>query len=470
MSRDDQRAKSSSGAGDNEHSRSARMARGKLLRQTVARSDHRVWKPEADRPDPVTLIEATNAGRLAEFIPIRHGRMVQSAFAFLRGSAVVMAADLSRTPVTGIRAQVCGDCHLLNFGTFIGPDGNMLFDINDFDESLPAPWEWDIKRLTASFVVAARHIGLSDHNARDASRACVRSYRERMCEFAEMRVLDVWNTRHEVGEFISQYSKKKGDSLQGDDLGIATIDPRHVADTIPKLAEKVKGKWKIADKPPLIFHPNQAQGFANEVPQFLRLYLQSLQEDRRALLERYRLADWALKVVGVGSVGLRCAVALFEAGEDDPLVLQFKEARPSVLEPYVGKSAYSNHGQRVVTGQRMMQSVSDNFLGWSRAEAHGLDFYFRQLRGLKGSITPEKMSAARLIEYAKICGWVLSRSHAKTSDAAMISGYLGQGDAFDQALADFAIAYADQTEQDYDAFKQAVASGRIAAVSESSGD
>jgi uncharacterized protein (DUF2252 family) len=373
-----------------------------------------------------------------------------------------MAYDLSQTPTTGIRVQACGDCHLMNFGTFASPERSLIFDINDFDETLPAPWEWDIKRLATSFVVAARHIGLPD---REAAETCVRTYREKMRHFSQMRALEVWYARVDLDSLIAQAPSAA--ERRRREESAAKARSRTGTNLLPKLTQVVAGQRRIVEHPPFLFHPPHGDHFEEEMRALLELYRTSLQEDRQQIFDRYRLVDVAMKVVGVGSVGTRCAVALFEAQAEDALILQYKEARASVLEPYAGKSEHSNQGQRVVVGQRLMQSASDIFLGWSRAEETGTDFYFRQLRDMKTSITIEKQSARSLCDHAANCGWALARAHAKGSgEAARISGYLGKSALFDKALVQFAVAYADQTERDYEALVEAFRQGRIAADAE----
>ena len=441
-----------------------RMAAGQALRAKAPRSAHADWKPAADRPDPVDVLEASNRTRLPDLVPIRYGRMLRSPFAFLRGAAALMALDLAATPTTGLKVQACGDCHLMNFGAFASPERTLIFDINDFDETLPAPWEWDVKRLAASVAVAARHRGASARDAREAVLAGVRSYRERLRRFARMTVLDVWYARIPFKTLVRLARTPEERKLWEE--GARSARARTAVHVIPKLVATVKEHRRVVDNPPCIYHPGDVVAFEAEVRTLFRHYRTSLPDSVRFLFDRYRFVDAAVKVVGVGSVGTRCAVAYFEAGPDDPLLLQVKEAQRSVLEPYAGKSAYHNQGQRVVVGQRLMQSASDIFLGWSRAEAGGFDFYVRQLRDMKGSVPLEAMTPPDVADYAEYCGWALARAHAKGGDAARISGYLGKSDAFDRALATFAAAYADQTERDHAALVAAVKSGRVRAEEE----
>ncbi|HVC98389.1 MAG TPA: DUF2252 domain-containing protein [Pirellulales bacterium] len=447
--------------GRNLATRAERHAKGKLLRGRTPRSEHAAWSPPADRIDPIELVEASSRGRMPSLVPIRYARMLVSPFTFLRGSAALMAHDLARTPVTGLRVQACGDCHLLNFGTFGSPERALLFDVSDFDETLPAPWEWDVKRLATSFVLAGRATGLSEGDGRDAALACVRSYRRRMLDFAAMHVLEVWYARIEVESPLELSHRPR--IRESREKGARRAAKRAADRVVKRLTVVVDGRRRIADNPPLIFHQPAGDPFEQDVRELFHHYRRSLPDERRALLDRYEPIDLAMKVVGVGSVGTRCAVALMSAGADDHLILQFKEAGASVLEPHAGKSGYANQGQRVVVGQRLMQSASDIFLGWSRAEKQGFDYYFRQLRDMKGSVDLAAMSAGDLTEYAGFCGWALARAHARTGDAVQLAGYLGPGEAFELAIAQFAVAYADQTERDHSAFQQAVRAGRLAA-------
>lgn len=448
-------------------SRDDLMAAGKQLRQTVPREDHGIWKKAADRADPIEQLAASDAERLPELVPVRYGRMLASPFTFFRGAAGVMAADLATRPVSGLRVQACGDCHLLNFGGFATPERNIIFDINDFDETLPAPWEWDIKRLAASFVLAARANGLSDDDGCDAAIAATRSYRKRTAEYAKLSPLEVWYA-----------------SISSDDIIDLTDDPeirkqakRRVAKAqersagseldYPELAGMVSGHIHIHDAPPLIFHPDVARetDFMSRLTAIMATYRETLSSERRELFDRYRLVDAAIKVVGIGSVGRRCWIALFMSANNDPLFLQFKEARASVLEPYAGASMFAHHGQRVVHGQRLMQPASDVFLGWLNGE-NGLQLYARQLRDAKIKPLVETFDAGTLATYAEACGWALARSHAKAGDASSITGYLGKSDEFDLALGRFALAYADQTEADHAALKRAVRTGKIQVLQE----
>lgn len=439
-----------------------RLAAGNAIRDIVPRSAHGIWKRDKNRVDPIAILRASDEGRMENLIPIRYGRMLQTPFTFYRGSAAVMAADLAATPSTGVRVQACGDCHLLNFGGFATPERHIVFDINDFDETLPAPWEWDVKRLVASFVLAARNNGLGEANARELAVACAWSYRKRMLELAEMDPLEVWYSRMEAADLLGLIPDKAAKKRAEDRIEKAKSRTSDIE--YPELAEMTHGHIRIKNAPPLIFHPDDmsADEFQAALASTLESYRESLSDDRRALLDHYRLVDGAVKVVGIGSVGTMCLVILMMSASNQPLFLQWKEARESVLEPYAGKSAYAHHGQRVVMGQRLTQPASDVFLGWltgsGKARRHA---YVRQLRDAKIRPLVETMDVELLQVYAKACGWVLARAHAKAGDALTISGYLGSQGNFDEAMGEFAIAYADQTERDHAALKAAVRAGKI---------
>ncbi|MBN3950899.1 MAG: DUF2252 domain-containing protein [Nostoc sp. NMS7] len=444
-------------------SRAEGTAMGKALRDQVPRSSHQEWKPAPNRPDSVALLEESNQGRLLELVPIRYGRMLASPFAFLRGAANIMAADLSETPKTGIKVQTCGDCHLSNFGGYGTPERNLVFDVNDFDETLSAPWEWDVKRLAASIVVAGRYLKLRDKISRAAAITAVQSYRERMNEYAQRTALEVWYDHIGVESLLSFTSDAKElHKLKSEVKKARAFKP--VLD-LHKLTETVKGQRRFIDNPPLVFHPSPEDPLALEMLSIFHKYRKTLREDSRILLDQYHIVDVAMKVVGVGSVGTRCGVGLLVTGDNDPLFLQIKEARASVLEPYAGKSTYENHAQRVVAGQHLMQEASDIFLGWTRGDS-GHDFYLRQLRDMKTSVEIEGMSETDLRGYSHLCGWALARSHARSVKRFIISAYLGQSDIFERAIANFAVAYADQTERDYKALADAVAAGHLKAIQE----
>jgi uncharacterized protein (DUF2252 family) len=447
-----------------------RRAKGKALRDAAPRKSHAGWKPTKDRRDPVELVSESNAGRIENLIPIRFGRMSASPFAFYRGSAALMAADLATTPTSGIRVQACGDAHLMNFGAFATPERNVVFDINDLDETLPAPFEWDLKRLAASVVIAAQHLKLPDSDAARVATDLSREYRERMANYASMRALDVWYDKIDLRAYqdrtadpkvMKEARERMAQRIEAEKL--KTV-PDHL---YPKLVSEESTRPRIKDDPPLIYHPSAEMfpGVESGFAEPLAAYRESLPEHTRILFDRFHLFDMALKVVGVGSVGTMCAVGLFMAADDDPLFLQIKEARASVLEPYAGKSLHPNHGQRIVVGQRIMQTASDVFLGWSRAK-NGRDVYVRQLRDMKMSAIIDDWDAGLLRQYGRMCAHALARAHARSGDAAMISGYMGSGQTFDDAIGEFAVAYADQARSDFRAFVRAIRDKRIEAIVE----
>ena len=444
--------------------RKEHYAAGKALRANCPREAHAAWKATSGRPDAVELVLSAEKGRVSDLLPLRHGRMVKSAFTFYRGAALTMAADLATTPSTGVRVQCCGDAHLCNFGGFATPERRVIFSINDLDETLPAPWEWDLKRLAASFVVGCRDNGLKDAVAKDVVLTCVRSYRESMAEFSELKTLELWYRSLGAEELMASLPPKLRKRIQ---KRITKEQAKSRGEEMfPKLVEHKGDIPVIKDQLPTIFH---AEGHPpGEVQQAVRdalaVYRETLPSAYHALLDRYQLRDAAIKVVGVGSVGTLCWVLLMMAGNADPLFLQVKEARASVLEPYAGKSIFPNHGQRVVDGYRRMQPASDIFLGWSRGPRR--DFFIRQLRDMKLSAMVETFGQAEMDLYAGWCGRALALSHARSGNADMISGYLGKSDAFDRAIAGFSVAYADQNEQDHAALDKAVRSGKVPAVFE----
>lgn len=452
-----------------------RAARGKAARRTAPRSNHAEFTPPARRPDPLDILEAQSASRLPELVPIRYARMSESPFRFYRGAAAVMAADLAATPVSGIRAQLCGDAHMMNFRLLASPERNLVFDINDFDETLPGPWEWDVKRLAASVVIAARANGFDDAERADTVCAAVRAYREAMHRFAGMRNLDVWYAHVDAArlrELAAERLAKRG--RKGLARALDEARGRDSLQAFGKLAEVVDGHTRIAADPPLLVPlgdllPDVERAtLEREFRKLVRRYRRSLQSDRRALLADFELVDIARKVVGVGSVGTRCWILLL-LGRDhrDPLFLQAKEANTSVLAPYAGPSGYANQGERVVAGQRLMQAASDIFLGWERVEGiDGVrrDFYVRQLRDWKGIIEPELMVPRGMRAFGEVCGVTLARAHARSGDRIAIAAYLGTGDVFDRAVQAFAEAYADQNERDHQALVAAVKAGRLPAA------
>ncbi|HXJ64052.1 MAG TPA: DUF2252 domain-containing protein [Actinomycetota bacterium] len=452
-----------------------RVARGKAARNEVPRSGHGAWEPEASRPDPVTLLEEQAEARVPELVPIRYGRMLVSPFTFYRGAALIMASDLAATPRSGLNVQLCGDAHLSNFGVFASPERQMMFDINDFDETLPGPWEWDVKRLSASFEIAGRDRRFSPADRRAIVMAGVREYRERMQQAAGMRNLEIWYANIEIGALIDRMRSQVSTKLaKAAEANVAKARTRDSMQAFSKLTHEVDGEPRITGDPPLIVpledllppgtDREQTEASMREL---IREYRRTLETDRRHILEEFRYVHAARKVVGVGSVGTRAWILLM-LGRDggDPLFLQAKEAGESVLERFLGKGDYQNHGQRVVAGQRLMQAASDIFLGWDRLT--GLDgvvrdFYVRQLRDWKGSANVDTMPVGGMTAYARICGATLARAHARSGDRIAIGSYLGKSDAFDRALADFSAAYADQNERDYEALRKAVDSGRLVA-------
>jgi uncharacterized protein (DUF2252 family) len=438
-----------------------RRERGRAARRVVPRGSHAEWAPAPDRPDPIALLEAQARDRIPDLIPIRYSRMMASPFAFMRGSAIFMANDLASTPKTGIQAQLCGDAHLLNFGAYASPERALLFDLNDFDETLAGPWEWDIKRLAASFVVAGRENGFDATDCREAAQASVASYRQRIAEFSEMRELEVWYSRVSVEEVRGLLSDARKATAKKLGKSVRKARGRDSLQALSKLTRVVDGRRTIDDDPPLLVRIPEGDEIRAQIYAILEGYKRTLQEDRRYLLDRYRFVDAARKVVGVGSVGTRAYVVLLEGRDEyDPLFLQVKEAGASVLEGHVPSSSYKHHGHRIVAGQRLMQAASDIFLGWLRG-TEGRDFYSRQLKDMKGSANVEDMSPDELVLYAGLCGWTLARAHARSGDRVQIAAYLGKSERFDGAVADFAEAYADQTEQDHAALCAAVKSGRV---------
>jgi uncharacterized protein (DUF2252 family) len=404
------------------------------------------------------LIESSR-GRLESLLPIRYARMLTSPFAFFRGSARAMAFDLASTPVSGLRVQLCGDCHLGNFGGFATPERRLIFDLMDFDETIPGPWEWDVKRLGASFHLAGRDIGLREANCEEAVLTVGRAYRQRLLEFARMKTMDVFYASIDADAFIAQASDAR--TRKGREQTVAKARQRTSEHFFAKSVRMVDDRPRIADEPPFLFHPPETDPFEADFRAAFEAYKAQMPDHLRFLLRRFDVVDVAMKVAGVGSVGTRCGIILLMAGDEDPLILQIKEAGRSALEPFVGRSRYENMGQRVVAGQRLLQSASDTFLGWG-TEAGGRHYYIRQLRDMKKGPEIETFWAERLIDAADVCGWTLARAHARSGDAARIGGYLGKSDSFELALAAFSRAYADQSEQDHQAMRAAVKSGKLA--------
>jgi uncharacterized protein (DUF2252 family) len=469
-----------------------RRARGKQARDRTPVSSHTGWAPASGRPDPVGLLQEQNATREPDLVPVRHGRMLVSPFTFYRGTAKIMAADLADTPTAGLDVQLCGDAHLSNFGAFASPERRLLFDLNDFDETLPGPFEYDVKRLAASFTIAARNNGFSKADTRAATLASVRAYREAMASFAEMGTLAIWyahldedqvmiGTRRAAAEASKTGKGKKARretkvAKRAEKTAQKTIAKARTRDSLQalsKLGELVDGQYRIVSQPPIVVPMRDLEGTyglsREEMERVLReqfrAYRATLRDDQRQLLERFQLVDMARKVVGVGSVGTRAFIGLLQGrDQQDPLFLQVKEATASVLEGPLPKSRYKQHGERVVHGQRMMQAASDIFLGWTKGLEANRYYYWRQLRDMKGSVDVEAMVPVGLSFYAGICGWTLARAHARSGDPVAIAAYLGRRDTFDRSITDFSQRYADQNERDYQAFAKAISSGRLQAL------
>jgi uncharacterized protein (DUF2252 family) len=450
-----------------------RAAAGKAARTTAPRSSHGEWEPAADREDPISILEAQERTRVPELVPIRHGRMAVSPFTFYRGAAAVMAADLAETPASGLRAQLCGDAHLTNFGVFAAPDRSLVFDLNDFDESLPGPWEWDVKRLAASFEIASRENGFKRKERNGVVSTVARRYREAIREFAAMPNLDVWYARLGVDTIMEAIESGGRRVVRKAKKAEAKARAKDSLKAAGRLSHRVDGELRFESDPPLVMPLDELLEGAerSEVEATLHAvldaYRATLQVDRRRLLDDYRFRDLARKVVGVGSVGTRAWIVLLTGRDDeDPLVLQAKEAEASVLEPFAGASRFSNHGRRVVEGQRLMQAASDSFLGWCPAtgvDGMERDFYVRQLWDGKGSIEVDGMTPWAMDGYAQMCGWTLARAHARSGDAVAIGAYLGENDSFETAIAEFSRLYADQNERDFAALREAIDSGRVEA-------
>ncbi|SDK27172.1 Uncharacterized conserved protein, DUF2252 family [Nocardioides sp. YR527] len=451
-----------------------RASVGRGARARVPRSVHGEWRPAPDRADPVGLLEEQGSSRVQELVPLRYGRMLVNPFTFFRGSAYLMAADLAGAPRTDLTVQLCGDAHLSNFGSFAAPDRRLVFGLNDFDETLPGPFEWDVKRMVASFAVAGRDREFDDAARRAVNMAAASSYREAMRELARMRKLDVWYARLDMDELDALMSSQiESKQLKRFRKNVAKAQAKNSLKAFSKLVEIVDGRPRLIHDPPMIARiqelmpDNEFHEVEDTLHAILHIYRGTLQGDHRHLLEGFRFTDAARKVVGVGSVGTRAWIVLLIGNDDqDPLFLQAKEATASVLEPFLGKSAYTSHGQRVVEGQRLMQSASDVMLGWVRASGFDgveRDFFVRQLWDGKGSAIVEAMNPTAMTGYARMCGWTLARAHARSGDPVAIASYLGSGDRFDRAVSAFAEAYADQNERDYAALRRAVDDGRVVA-------
>jgi uncharacterized protein (DUF2252 family) len=452
-----------------------RVARGKAARAEVPRSRHGVFEPGAGRADPIALLEEQAKTRVPELVPIRYGRMLVSPFTFFRGGAKIMAADLAATARSGLTVQCCGDAHLSNFGVFASPERKLVFDLNDFDETLPGPWEWDVKRLAASMLIAARDNRFAIADQDRIVLATVEEYRTAMARFATMKDLDVWYAQMDIEGVVSELgSQLNPKGLKRTEKALAKARTKDSMSAFSKLARLVDGEPRIVADPPLIVPIHDlASGMEREemfeaLRELIRSYRATLEYDRRVLLEQFRLVDVARKVVGVGSVGTRAWVVLLLGRDNqDPLFLQLKEAEASVLEEFLGPSEFDNHGERVVAGQRLMQASSDIFLGWlhvlSELDGGERDFYGRQLKDWKGSAEIEQMVPAGMLAYGRLCGWTLARAHARSGDRIAIAAYLGKGNRFDRAILEFSRDYADQNERDYAALRKAVKSGRIVA-------
>ena len=474
-----------------------RRARGGQARERRPPSGHAGWVPAADRPDPVALLEEQNLTREKDLVPVRHGRMMVSPFTFYRGAAKIMAADLKDTPVAGLDAQLCGDAHLSNFGAFASPERRLLFDLNDFDETLPGPFEFDVKRMAASFTIAARNNGFSTADTREATMASVTAYRDAMASFARMRTMDVWYAHldedelmravhgalAETAEETKKGSKKARKQARQQTKAArkaeknalkasAKARTRDSLQALSKLGELVDGRYRIVSQPPIVIPARDLAAAAgvssSEVDELVRdqfrAYRATLRDDQRQLLERFHIVDMARKVVGVGSVGTLAFIVLLQGRDaQDPLFLQIKEAMPSVLEAFLPRSRYQLHGKRVVQGQRLMQAASDIYLGWTKAPDGSRHFYWRQLRDMKGSADVESMAPVALKFYGQTCGWTLARAHARSGDPVAIAACLGRSDVFDRAVTDFSHRYADQNERDYEEFVKAIHSGRLEA-------
>jgi uncharacterized protein (DUF2252 family) len=474
-----------------------RAEHGRQAREHTPLDSHAGWRPATDRPDPVAVLDEQNRTREPDLVPVRHGRMMASPFTFYRGAAAIMAADLKDTPTAGLDAQLCGDAHLSNFGAYASPERKLLFDLNDFDETLPGPFEFDVKRMAASFTIAARNNGFSKADTRAATTASVTAYREAMAGFAQMSTLGLWYAHLDEDAIMTairttiaagrqdKKGKKGGKGKAGKadraldkaaKTAAKTLQKAHTRDSLQalsKLAERVDGAFRIVNQPPIVVPLREVTATygmsVEETEQIIRdqfrAYRATLQPDRRHLLERFQIVDAARKVVGVGSVGTRAFIVLLQGrDEQDPLFLQIKEATASVLEKYLPKSRYRQPGERVVQGQRMMQAASDIFLGWTAGAQEGRHLYWRQLRDMKGSAEVETMVPTGMTLYARLCGWTLARAHARSGDPVALASYLGDGDTFDRSVTDFSARYADQNDQDFSDFRKAIRSGRLQAI------
>ncbi len=463
-----------------------RRAQGRAARERSPLSGHAGWVPAGDRPDPVGLLEGQNLTREPDLVPVRHGRMWVSPFTFYRGAAKIMATDLKDTPTAGLNVQLCGDAHLSNFGGFASPERALVFDLNDFDETLPGPFEYDVKRMAASFTIGARNNGFSAGDVREVTLAAVAGYREAMAGFAVMGNMEIWyahraepEVMQAMSSFMAGGARNKTEAAQAKQAekfarkNVEKARTRDSLQALSKLAEVVDGRYRIVSQPPVVIpardleamYGYSAEQIQDAIHQEFRAYRTTLQDDRRHLLERFEIVDMARKVVGVGSVGTRAFIVLLQGrDEHDPLFLQVKEATASVLEDHLPKSRFRQPGERVVQGQRLMQAASDIYLGWTKGIEANRWLYWRQLRDMKGSAIVEAMAPVTLRFYAGLCGWTLARAHARSGDAIAIAEYLGKSDKFDKSITDFSQRYADQNERDYLAFSEAINSGRLQAT------
>ena len=443
-------------------SKAARYDTGVAVRKITPRSHQREWTPAENREDPVEVLIKTSIGRIESLLPIRYSRMMESPFAFFRGSAAIMAADLALTPNTGIDLQLCGDCHLMNFGGFATPERKLVFDINDFDETYPGPWEWDVKRLAASFVIAGRWKKFSNKICKEFAWNVADSYKRHMLEYSKLSALQIWYADIDLAELIEKGEDEEIKTFQQKRIKKAAEYTAHEKE-FAKMTYHEGPRARIKDDPPLIYHPSgdQEKRILKEAKMIHKRYLETLSDEKKVLLNRYSLHDLAIKVVGVGSVGTLCGISLLMSATGEPIFLQFKEARKSVLEENVkAKSKYTHQGERIVRGQKLMQSASDMFLGWTNDD-NGKFFYIRQLRDAKVKPVLEIMKAKNMADYAKACGWALARAHARTGDPSILSGYIGKSDEFASAISKFSVAYADQNDSDYNKMLEAIKEGRL---------
>ena len=475
-----------------------RRAHGEQARRRTPPSAHSGWKPAPGRPDPVTLLEQQDATRMPGLVPVRHGRMMVSPFTFYRGAAAIMTADLKNTPVAGLEAQLCGDAHLSNFGAFASPERRLLFDLNDFDETLPGPFEYDVKRMAASFTIAGRNNGFSKADTREATLASVTSYRQAMASFAQMRTMDIWYAHMDEDQVVKaargalagfekeataakkgarkqakKRAKQAKKAARGAEKARVKAHTRDSLQALSKLGELFDGKYRIVSQPPIVIPARDLAPMSGVSPgdldqvvrQQFQAYRATLREDLRRVLDHFQIVDMAHKVVGVGSVGSQAFIVLLQGRDaNDPLFLQVKQATASVLEGHLPKSRFRQHGQRVVQGQRMMQAASDIYLGWTRDPEDNRHYYWRQLRDMKASAEVESMTPLALTFYAWTCGWTLARAHARSGDPVAMAAFLGEGGEFDRSIADFSQRYADQNERDYQAFVNAIRAGRLEAL------